>query len=41
MYNVIYSLEIEQLYIGHYYTEYGVRSTVCARSLKLSNVAPG
>ena len=23
------------------YTEYGVRSTVCARSLKLSNVAPG
>ena len=23
------------------YTEYGVRATVCARSRKLSNVAPG
>ena len=26
---------------GKIYTEYGVRSTVCVRLLKLSNVAPG
>ena len=26
---------------SHIITEYGVRSTVSARSLKLSNVAPG
>ena len=29
----------QQITIEH--TEYGVHSTVCARSLKLSNVAPG